>query len=406
MKFSIDTMKLMKNIIKNLSFLIIGGMVSILGSCSNDPSDSPFVGPEEPGEAESSILIYAVATNNLASNLISDKSEMLRGAQNIDLNKNNILIFETKNLYLQNNVRTCQISLIKLVKGDSGYNWETIEEYSSDIDPLDPLTVKNTINNFIDKFPAKSYGLVFWSHSTGADPYMPVSRSEAMSYSFGQDQTASLEANEQINVDELASAIPNDLFHYIWFDSCYMSNIESIYEFRKKCNYYVGYPTEVDGYGLPYDIVLPYMVGEDPDLVHAAELFYNHYKNSIATVAVMDMAKIENFANACSSYLSEGYEVSNSSMMKYSRGTIGPFYDLGDYVKAMAKESAKNLPDNVWNEILDDFVIYKAATPRDYNNALIYPERYSGISTHKYTFGNDSSNESFYKSLSWFSTVF
>ena len=377
-------------------FSVLG--FSFLGWSCRDKGVNP---PDE--NKDSTILVYAVATNSLSSNLVSDKNEMVQAASEIDLNKNNILVFETK--YDTQDRSKSKISLLKLVKNNEGFGWETVKDFSDGIDPLNPSRISEVINYVSDNLKATSNGLIFWSHSTGSQPYLYTRTSdESLSYSFGQDLNAST-ANVQINVDQLADAVPDNFFDFIWFDSCYMSNIETIYEFRNKCSTFVGYPTEVLEYGLPYNIVLPYMVGTNPDLIYAAELFYRYYENRIATIAVVDMNKIYDFSEECHNILKGNYNVSTYGFMKYTRYTTGPFYELGDYVKAVASEADLELSDSQWNNILDQFILYKAATASDFSYSPIYADRYSGISAHVYSFDNDDESERYYKSLDWYKDV-
>lgn len=391
-------MKIFKNYInKILVSTILGGLCFALSSCSDD-NNSP-----ENGVADTTVLVYAIATNSLSSNLVSDKNEMIKAAADIDLRKNNILVFETK--YDPSDRSKSIISLLKLVKTNESFGWETVKEYSNDLEPLDPSRITEVINYVTKNFESKNKGLVFWSHSTGSQPYLSSRSDDKLAYSFGQDQTAST-ANAQINVDVLADAVPDGMFDYIWFDSCYMGNIETLYEFRNKCNLYVGYPTEVLEYGLPYDMVLPYLVGPHPDIIYAAELFYKYYQNSKATIAVINMNNIEDFAKDCRNIFSGENNVNTSGFMKYTRSNTGPFYELGDYAKEVARVSDRSISDENWNSILEKIVLYKASTKRDFSESLIVPERYSGISAHVYSFGNDSNNEIYYKSLDWYKDVF
>ena len=395
--------KILKYILKGSCVLSLIGFGMTMWSCSDEPGDSPFI----KSPAKSTVLVYAIATNSLSGNLVSDKNEMLKAAQEINLNDNNVLVFETKYKRLSDGTTVSDKNLLKLVPNSKGYDWEIVKSFNDDVDPLNPSRISEVVNYVTDKFKSNSYGLVFWSHSTGSQPYTYATKaSDPMAYSFGQDLTVSNDEFQQINVDDLANALPDHLFNYIWFDSCYMSNIETIYEFRNKCNTFVGYPTEVLEYGLPYDIVLPYMVGEKPDLGYAAELFYNYYANSIATIAVVDMKQVENFAEDCSKIFKQDTDVNTSGFIKYTRYTTGPFYDLGDYAKAMAQQSDTELSDETWNEILDKVVVYKAATRRDFANNVIDPERYSGISAHVFNFDLDNTSENYYKNLSWFARVF
>lgn len=404
----------------------IFGMAAMASSCQQDePNDSPFVDPQKP--SESTVLIYAVATNNLSGNLVADKREMLEAASKIDLKNNNVLIFQTVYEYDQEENRYTgngDISLIKLVDTDdkeSPYGWKEIKKFSTEISPLNPERISEVISYVTANFSAKNYGLVFWSHSTASQPFgLSTKSSETlqppMLYSFGQDKTTTDSRYEQINIDELALAIPDHLFHYIWFDSCYMSNIESIYQLRNKCKYYVGYPTEVLDNGLPYHLVLQDMVGQNPDLLKAADTFFQYYDGTFATIAVTDMSLIEEFADFCSEYYTIGMMVDADLLKKYSRSPTGPFYDLGEYTIYMAQQNGGELTKGELDQTLDKWILYKNTTKGNYYDIKLNldPERFSGISTHLYSFKDPSLynntdeylKEEYYKSLDWFQRVF
>lgn len=376
--------------------------------------------------AETTVLLYAVATNSLESSLTSDMNEMLVAAKSIDLYQNNILIFKNAYEYLYNEETgryvysgKSKMSLERLTKSGSEYAWTTVKEYPNDIAALNPMMISEVVDYVYSTYPASYKGMIFWSHSSGSDPYLE-SRSSGLanvpsSASFGIDESVDDIKYQQINVDELADALPDGFFDFIWFDSCNMSNIESIYQLRNKSDYFVGYATEVYSPGMPYDLTLPYMVYPHNDLMAAAGTFFYYYDDYFyqqtgyraATIAVVDQRKIESLADFCRSFYEPDTKVSFSSFIKYTRGSLGPFYDLGDYTKAMASALGRELTDDEWNEMLDDVVIYKAATPKKFDGLSVPPERYSGISTHIYFTGNFSAkDENFYQSLDWYKSIF
>ena len=413
-----------KNLIRTLYALICGFFFLSFISCDNTKEEP---NNKEKDKSQTTILIYAVATNSLTGNLISDKNEMLEAASQIDLEKNNVLIFETQYKYLEDNTKVRNVCLLKLVKTHDGdnYSWEVIKEYNDGIASLNPSRITEIIDNVITNYEAENYGLVFWSHSTASQPYFtdidtrtdfysetdsPIA-SLPLQYSFGQDLTiVNGDPYYQINIDELANSIPDHLFDYIWFDSCYMSNIETIYEFRNKCDIFVGYPTEVLDSGLPYQNVLPYLVGDSPDPVMAAKKFFEYYSNSFGTIAVIDIRKIHNILDFCKNTYTKT-NIDKGSLTRYSRYTTGPFYDLGDYTKALSEVNGNELVATDWDMILDSFVLYKETTSGSLLGLSIDPERYSGISTHLYSFKEDPEEEEtlgekYYKSLDWFNAVF
>ena len=414
----------MKRILRNIfSVFVLIAISPVLWSCEQDePDDSPFVDNGSNGEAQSTILIYANATNSLSGNLVSDKNEILVAATKFDVEKNNVLVFQSVYEYDENYQRTGNglASLIKLVKTTSGYGWETIKEYSYDTAPLNPDRISEVIDYTIKKYPAKNKGLIFWSHSTASDPYFPQTRSEEegwglpMAYSFGSDSViGSGKEYYQINVDDLAAVVPDNVFNFIWFDSCYMGNIETIYQFRNKCDYFIGYPTEVLDDGMPYQYTLPLLVSSEPKIVEAAQrlfVFYNEeYSYHIATIVVVEMNKINVLENFCKNVYEGNKQIpSTSSLHRYTnnRQSSGPFYDLGDYTKAVASLNGKTISSEEWEEVLSECVIYKDATTYDFNNNRINKNNFSGISTYVYRLGDETQKERFYESLDWFQAVY
>lgn len=416
---------------KLFSLIIIAMCPVMLVECTNvEPELGPGTNTEQK-RAESTTLVYAIATNSLSRNMVDDKAEMLSAAASIDLEKNNVLLFETSykldpetNSYVldDHNKRVGNVVLQKIVKGEEGYAWETVKEYSTDVPPLKGERMAEIIDAVRTSFPAENYGLIFWSHSSGADPYVVQNQSSTMPVSglavaelpsvswFGQDLTSTDANYTYMNIDDMADVLPDHFFDFIWFDSCYMSNIESIYQLRNKCNKYIGYATEVWEPGLPYDRVLPYLAQREPEIEEAAEIFFNFYDKEYihnnATIAVTETAALDRLASYCSDFFDSALIFDPYEMERYSRGSIGPFYDLGDYAKELARQHGEELSDEEWQDVLSEFVTYKAATRKDFNNNIIYPERYSGISTHNYNLKDTSDRELYYRSLQWYSRVF
>lgn len=426
-------MKISFNNPKNV-FLSIGLSFFLMACEQEKLGNSPFVGPEEPDDTEepainenpneikeSTVLIYAVATNSLGSNLIDDKNEMLLAAENIDLSKNNVLIFETRFEKYYDYSSEPIINLIKLIKKGDSYDWNLEKEYTTEKASLDPEQISEIISYVTNTYPAENNGLIFWSHSTASNPYFPATKSEGgttdlpMQYSFGDDKIYSNgEDFCQINVDDLATAIPDGLFDFIWFDSCYMSNIETIYQFRNKSDFFIGAPTEVPAPGMPYHYTLPLLVGSEPDYAEAAKLFFNYYNEEYsgvpATIAVIDLNNLNILSDYCKEIYT-GYKdaPSTSYMLKYTNNSTpsyGPFYDLGDFTKEVASEKGLEITAEEWQDLISQLVIYKAATATDYNRNRIDKEKYSGISTYIYRPEDNSLKEAYFESLDWFNEVF
>ena len=380
---------------------------SIMLSFTSCDKDSPE-GPIQKDSIKTTVLLYAVASNNLYSNLIEDKEEMLSAAREMDLSNLRMLVYQI--------TPYDEPALLELKKSDDGeVAFETVKEYTKELYSTDPLRISEVIDDVRSNYQSDLYGLVLWSHGTGIDPFNST-RSDAvlpMVYSFGSDKDSDKDSSyaDQINIDELADAIPDNLFNFIWFDACYMSGIETIYELRDKCEYFVGYPTEVFTPGMPYDLTLPYFLSEEPDLKGGAEKFFNYYANHssssyrVATVCVIDMNKLEPVADFCKDAYADTFLSSGYGLQKYTRGSIGPFYDFGQYTRLMAANSdALNDVDD-FNALLGDMIIYSAATDIDFNYNPISKENFSGISCHLF-YDDGSKKSEFYKTLDWYKRVY
>lgn len=369
-------------------------------SCGKDSPDEP----QQEETIKSTVLLYAVASNSLYSNLLEDKDEILTAAQQMDLTHLRLLIYEV--------TRYDEPKLLELKKLKDGTStFETVKEYTKDLYSTDPRRITEVIDDVRTSFNSDLYGLVLWSHGTGLDPFSTTRSTVSINlpelYAFGQDKNDNDE--DWTNIDELADAIPDHFFNFIWFDACYMSGIETIYELKDKCDYFVGYPTEVCSEGMPYNLTLPYFLADKPDLRGGAEKFFDYYKNNaqyrVATICVLDMDKIEPVADFCKRAYAGSFLSSGNGLQKYTRGSIGPFYDFGQYTRLMSAQNESVTDIEQFEQALDDMTIYAAATDKDFSSNTINKENFSGISC--YLFQDDGGRKSeFYKTLDWYKRVY
>lgn len=377
-----------------------------LSACGDHSPDAPKIKED----AKTTVLLYAVASNNLYGNLVDDKEEIIAAASNMDMSGLEMFVYQV--------TPYDEPSLLQLKSNAEGeYDFVTVKEYSRDLYSTDPIRIAEVINDVKTGYKSNLYGLVLWSHGTGLDPFNSTRSSEdgshPMLHSFGSDRNPDKDTSysDQINIDELADAIPDNMFNFIWFDACYMSGIETIYELRNKCRYFVGYPTEVFTPGMPYDRTLPYFLAETPDLVGGAEAFFNYYANyssssmRVATVCVVDMDKLEPVADYCRLAYSGAPVPVTSGLLKYTRGSIGPFYDFGQFTKAMASNNIDAPDVTDFENALGDLILYSAATEKDFNYNPIEPDKFSGISCHIYV-DDGGGKAKFYETLDWYKRVY
>lgn len=392
-------------ILNNIKLWGSAAVVSMLSfsSCGDDV-------PEVKDDINTTVLLYAVASNNLYSNLIDDKNEIIAAARKMDLKGLRMLVYQV--------TPYDKPALMELKHSEDGlYDFVTVKEYGKDLYSTDPIRISEVINDVKTGYQSNLYGLVLWSHGTGLDPFDSTRVVEyeghPMFHSFGSDRDNDKDNSysDQINIDELADAIPDNLFNFIWFDACYMSGIETIYELKDKCRYFVGYPTEVYTPGMPYDLTLQYILSERPDLTAGAKAFFDYYANypsaamQVATVCVVDMDKLEGVADFCKIAYADTPVPSTSTLQKYTRGSIGPFYDFGQYTKAMATGGTSRPNVEEFESAMDEMIIFAAATDKDFNHNPIDSEKFSGISCHIFI-DDGSKKNNFYKNLDWYRRVY
>lgn len=417
----------MRHLFNKICIYTALGLATISCGSDNEPSNEEA----EVKLSKQTILMYAVASNNLYNNLLDDKNEMLEAIKDMNINGLNLLVYEVTNY------GGAKLSeAVKDADGECTFN--EIASYDRNIYSTDPQRIKAVISDVISMRPAESYGLLFWSHGTGIDvttsthPTLSTRAVAAESDtdytvvpgmtsielkpvgSFGSDNNPDGNSRyyDEINIDELAKAIPDNVFHFIWFDACYMAGIETIYQMRNKCKYYVGYPTEVFTPGMPYHLTIPYLLRETPDLVGAAKAFFNYYVEypvanlRVATVAVTDMSKIEPLAEFCEAAYSSDYVATTSGLQCYTRAGVGPFYDFGQYTHQIATQNAGSPDISEFEEALDEFVMWSATTEKDFNFRPINTENLSVISCWLHDPASTSEKSRYFKTLDWYKRVY
>ncbi len=381
--------------------LTIMALGASLMSCRHDdpapPSDYP---------SDRTLLIYAVASNNLYYNFQLDSVEILKGVSAIDMSRLDLVLYWV--------TPKGDAVLKKIEKNEKGEaQFTEVKRYDRNTFSTDPRRITEVISDLKRYCPAESYDMVMCSHGTGWTPSFKdhtrseISPARVAMHSFGSDRYDGV--SDEIDIHELAQAIPDKTFGYIWFDACYMSGIEVIYQFRNKSDYFVGYPTEVWGDGMPYDRTLPYMLRKQPDLKGAADEFFGYYasSNSAATIVVTDNSKIEPLADVCRSIYTAtlDYEVDGARLQKYSRKPHGPFYELKDYT--LAKAYPLNFDFREFEKALDEFIVTKSCSDYDFNGRVKFnKEIFTGLSCHLYDPESTDENEEYYRTLDWFGRVY
>ena len=415
----------MKRTVLSFTTIIVSVLLTAtLISCSKN--DEPVV-PESPvpEELENVVLVYAASGNDLYSNMLADKAEMLRGLKDTDTSKSRLLLFET----IPGNVGSGRQAILWEAvrnKKDNSFYFKELKSFSADVFTTDPQRLSEVVAYAKEMRKADTYGLIFWSHGGGWEPgnsehtYPDDSSNQPVAgdiadpdYWWGVDISGDNVVSDKMNIDELAAALPDNGFHFIWFDCCYMSSIEVAYQLRNKTDFFVAYPTEIYNPGLNYETAIPYLMNRNPDLEGAARSLYDYYtyffspEPAAVTVGVFDMSRIEEIARIARQAFSSFVAPPSSELICYSRrGLSANLYDFRQYMSRGADIAGNTIDTESIEKAFTDFTVCKFASERDFNNKLIPSDGFSGLSTYIYRDNTHTSLSDYYRRLDWFNAVY
>lgn len=398
----------MKNLI--ISFFIPGLLIACAGC---DKTESLPIKKD----VKHVTLLYAVNRSSLAWDFKDDMQEMEAALTSIQSEDGSFLVYctdsdgETATLYEADKDKDGKYSIKSLPK----------KTYPRDVPSTDPARISDVISEALKLYPEAEYSLIFWGHGSSWTPefssHTVAGReseedSSPVKRSYGGEFTGNL--GDWSNIDwtdlkELASAIPDGRFKYIWFDCCYMSGIETIYELRNKCSSYVAYPTEVWQYGLPYDIVLPHIFKLEPDLEGGARAFYDYYNNhnDPVTVTVIDMNNVERVADCAKEIISLGFTVDDKkSLLNYSRDYKNPYYDFRQIMTEMSSNAGRSDLVDKFRDVFGSMVTYSAGSDKNFNRIAWNLENLSGVSSEYIDGSKPQAVENYYKTLDWYIRVY
>ncbi len=382
-------------------YIIILYNMLLLAGCSRDMIVTPEEQPR--AEAERTVIIYMAADNSLSSQVRKDTMEMAKA-------KN--LIPEDVNVIVYVDDKTNKPAIYELSAKKGMQRWRL---YNSEMCSTSQDVMLDALQQIEHYFPARHYGITFWSHATGWNPRHNT---------FGKDETpgtATREVEMEIPVlHDVLAQLP--AFDYIFFDACFMQCIEVAYELRDVTRYIVGSPAEIPGPGAPYDKVMGALCAGD---VNGIINEYNSgYPTGIYTgvlLSCIDCTQLEALAEATGRFLiprymehvepsASGFQAYCSRLVKYNY-----YFDMRTTMCRLLSEDDYA----AWMEYFDRAVPTKtfSSTRTWYSNNLCnFPyiedtECYGGVSMfvplqayEPYGWNADFQKTSWYEALGWAET--
>ena len=321
------------------------------------------------------IIVYMAADNNLFDHAPVCLQQMEQGFSETGVN---LIVFIAQ---LTETPRLLEIHPGK----------ETLVKSYPELNSADPAVLNEILQDAIDLYPAREYGLILWSHGTSWLPAGSTLRS------FGNDRGA------QMNIPDLAESLPVK-FNFILFDACLMGSVEVAYELKDKTDCIIASPAEIIYDGFPYDEIIPQLIQPEIDYNAVAQSYFDYYNTQqgayqSATVSVIKTGYLPDLATGMKQ-LCESNPVNLQAFDRTSVQRLDVYeeqytFDLLDFVDKIFPDANKADFINQLNKV----VLYKNYTPQfileyDINTCC-------GLSCYIPLPGRDDLN-AYYKSLKWY----
>jgi len=250
-------------------------MLLSLSACDkNDsptPEPEPVIQPGEPGVVfNNTLIIYMAGENSLARFVDADSIEIARGAMRLpDSARVVVFIDDAKSSRIC--VATKKAPL------------QTVRTFPRNITSTDSTEMLGVLNEIFTTYPARRYGLTFWSHASGWVLHQNPSQVRRRSYGIDNGKRDRYSNNGiEMEITTLAGVLQH-LPHtdYILFDACFMQCVEVAYELRHVTDWVIGSPAEIPGDGAPYQLMLPLMCAKTPDVGAIAHCYHDYYNSGV-----------------------------------------------------------------------------------------------------------------------------
>jgi len=225
-------------------------------------------------------------------------------------------------------------------------------------------------------YPDASYSLIIFSHTTG---WLPEGQFVSPTRSIIMD------GNHEMELTDFANAIPNNIFHSIIFEACFMAGIEVAWELKDKTDYIFASSAEIvsPGFTEVYPYALNYLV--DKKLQNFGESVFDYYNTQTgwkrsATFSLIKSSELNPLAIFIKNSVNWDIPPQLSEIQSFDRNRYHLFYDFEGYYSSL-------LSDDIQRERLSDLigncVIWKAATTEFLSGYGGFPiKKHSGLTTY------------------------
>lgn len=317
------------------------------------------------------ILVYLGGDNSLDAETY-EKLVQIKNGWKDDINGNLLVYQDTP---FKDSPRLMEIN----GSGERGYT--TIQTYTPE-NSASPEVLSRVINDVTQLYPARSYGLLVFSHGSG---WLPAHTLSSGSRSIVIDN------KDEMELVDFAAAIPEHLFNFIIFEACNMAGIEVAYELKDKAEYILASsaPVVSPGFTPIYAASMRHLFEEDTDLVHFADNYFDYWNlmeddKRSATISLIKTTELSNLAEIARQIHMDASDrfLPVNDLQNYDGTLDTPFYffDFTQYYQSLVGDGDIF---QRFQEGVDRCVVYKRTTPSYATYEGVFPiTSFSGITTY------------------------
>ncbi|MDR0749874.1 MAG: hypothetical protein LBF62_09930 [Tannerellaceae bacterium] len=375
-----------------LFFSLVGCMVQ--EEIIPDGGSKPTKGTGE-GASNRTLLVYMIASN-LGDDLKNNLKIITSVTTKENLNGGHLLVYYSENKE--------KASLFEIKPDENGTPTQSVIHTYEGQSAVSKETMRNVINEAVSLYPADSYGMLLSSH---ASAWLPASY-HTMLRAFGEEN------GRWFDIDDLAQAIPDNLFDFLIFDACSMGAIECMYELKNKANYIVASPSEVLTVGFPYQTILPRLFTKEADLANVAKDFYeffNTYTYPTGNISVIVTKELDGLTAITKEILRGNEEavlsldISGIQVLSCLPKSPVVFVDFADMIKQLATGEQYRR----FEEALEKAVRYPYSTKQIFAagyGGYYDVSTYSGLSVYPLRPDYTELNDWYRNRLRWYQAVY